>query len=92
MGSSEFIMIGAALLVLFGGKQLPELLRNIAKIINNFKRMTNQLKREAGLDMFDDIMNPPRHQRPPMPPPPPPSLDKKLEDGPKMNTDKEEQS
>ena len=91
MGSSEFIMIGVALLVLFGGKQLPELLRNIAKIVTNFRRMTNQLKREAGLDMFDDIMKPPRHQRPPMPPPPPPSFDKKLQDESDLKNDKEDQ-
>ncbi len=92
MGSSEFIMIGAALLILFGGKQLPELLRNIAKIIANFRRMTNQLKREAGLDVFDDIMNPRQRPRPPMSPTPPPSFDKGEDDESNLDPDKENQS
>lgn len=88
MGSSEFVLIGIALLILFGGKQLPGFLRNVAKIIANFRRMTDQLKREAGLDVFDEIVNPPRRPRPPMPPPP--SSNKKEGDESPLPPDKED--
>ena len=37
LGGPELILIGAAVLLLFGGKKLPELMRGLGKGINEFK-------------------------------------------------------
>ena len=37
LGGPELILIGVVLLLLFGGKKLPELMRGIGKGINEFK-------------------------------------------------------
>lgn len=58
MGTNEIIVIGIAVLILFGGKRLPELLHSIGRFMADMRRITTQLKREAGLDVFDDIRNP----------------------------------
>lgn len=55
MSSSELLVIALAVLLLFGGKRLPELLRTWGKIMGDLKRTIAQLKRDAGLDVLDDI-------------------------------------
>lgn len=37
LGGPELILIGVAVLLLFGGKKLPELMRGLGKGINEFK-------------------------------------------------------
>ncbi|SKB42552.1 Sec-independent protein translocase subunit TatA/TatB [Daejeonella lutea] len=37
LGAPELIMIGVVVLLLFGGKKLPELMRGLGKGINEFK-------------------------------------------------------
>ena len=37
LGGPELIMIGVVVLLLFGGKKLPELMRGLGKGINEFK-------------------------------------------------------
>lgn len=37
LGGSELILIGVVVLLLFGGKKLPELMRGLGKGINEFK-------------------------------------------------------
>ena len=37
LGGPELIMIGVVVLLLFGGKKLPELMRGLGKVINEFK-------------------------------------------------------
>lgn len=40
-GSGELILIMGAILLLFGGKKLPEFARNLGKGIREFKRACN---------------------------------------------------
>jgi len=58
MSSSEIIVIILAALLLFGGKRLPEILRTIGRITSNIKRAGDELKREIGLDVLNDITKP----------------------------------
>lgn len=58
MSSSELLVIGLGVLLLFGGKQLPGLLRTWGKLMGEFRRTMNQIKRDAGLDVVDDLRNP----------------------------------
>lgn len=37
LGVTEIIIIGIIILLLFGGKKIPELMKGIGKGINNFK-------------------------------------------------------
>jgi len=38
LGTTEMILIGAVLLLMFGGKKIPELMRGLGKGINEFKK------------------------------------------------------
>ena len=58
MSGSELLVIGLAIILLFGGKQLPGLLRTWGKFMGEIRRTINQIKRDAGLDVIDDIRNP----------------------------------
>ena len=42
IGSTELIIVSVILLVLFGGKKLPELSRGIADSIREFKKATRE--------------------------------------------------
>lgn len=46
MGGSEIILILVAVLLLFGGKKLPELARGLGKGIREFKDASDGVKRE----------------------------------------------
>ena len=48
-GGSEWILIIFAVLVLFGGKKIPELMRRVGKGIREFKDAKESVKKE--LDM-----------------------------------------
>ncbi len=57
IGGSEFVIIFIVVLLLFGGKKLPELARGLGKGIREFKDASEDVKREiqrninaAGLD------------------------------------------
>lgn len=41
-GGPEIIIIAVAVLLLFGGKRLPELMRGLGKGIKDFKKATNE--------------------------------------------------
>lgn len=51
-GGSEWIIIGLAILLLFGGKKIPELMRGLGKGIREFNTARAQVKEELekGLD------------------------------------------
>ena len=53
-GSSEILLIVIAILILFGGKRLPEIARNIGKGINALKREMNEVKRSIDLEDKED--------------------------------------
>jgi TatA/E family protein of Tat protein translocase len=44
IGTSEIILIVLAVLILFGGKRLPEIARNLGKGINMLKREVRNVK------------------------------------------------
>ena len=46
MGGSEMILIGLALLLFFGGKKLPELMKGLGKGIREFNDAKNNVKKE----------------------------------------------
>ena len=46
IGGGEMILIMAVILLLFGGKKLPELARGLGKGIREFKDATEGVKRE----------------------------------------------
>ena len=46
LGVTEMILLGVIGLIVIGPKQLPELARTVAKMLNEFKRSTGDLSRE----------------------------------------------
>jgi sec-independent protein translocase protein TatA len=59
-GGSEWILIILAILILFGGKKIPEFMRGIGKGMREFNEAKNNVKKE-----FEDGMNEPRETTPP---------------------------
>ncbi len=57
MSSSEILVVLVAVLLLFGGKRLPEILRTCVKITRELRRNYMQLKRQVGLDDIDDLID-----------------------------------
>jgi sec-independent protein translocase protein TatA len=41
-GTMEMVLLALAILLLFGGKKIPELMRGIGKGINEFKKGKNE--------------------------------------------------
>lgn len=46
IGATEIIIICAVILLLFGGKKLPELMRGVGKGVKNFKEGMNEPSEE----------------------------------------------
>ena len=46
LGPTEWILIALIIIVLFGGKKIPELARGLGKGIREFKSAKNQIKDE----------------------------------------------
>lgn len=42
LGTTELILIGAVVLLLFGGKKLPELMRGLGQGVRSFKQGMNE--------------------------------------------------
>ena len=55
LGSQELLLILLALLLLFGGKQIPKLARNLGKSMNEFSRG----RRESKVDENSSPSTPP---------------------------------
>ncbi|MEE1102665.1 MAG: twin-arginine translocase TatA/TatE family subunit [Alistipes sp.] len=58
IGTSEMLLIVFALLLLFGGKKLPELMRGLGRGIRDFKNETASLTDEvkkAEKELVDDL-------------------------------------
>ncbi|TKJ40247.1 twin-arginine translocase TatA/TatE family subunit [candidate division LCP-89 bacterium B3_LCP] len=51
---SELIIILFAVLILFGGKKIPGIARNIGKIIGDMQKATREFKREMDIDIMND--------------------------------------
>ena len=53
LGGSEIILIFGAILLLFGGKKIPELMRGIGKGIREFNAARNNIESELKEGMRD---------------------------------------
>jgi len=61
---SEWLIIGLAVLLLFGAKKLPELARGLGKGIREFKKASSDIGDELNRGDEDDYDRPRRRQRP----------------------------
>lgn len=52
LGTTEMVVIFLALLLIFGGKKLPELAKGLGKGIKEFKKATREI--ESDLDISED--------------------------------------
>ena len=50
LGTGEIIVIAFAILLLFGGKKIPELMKGIGKGVKNFKEGVKGIEDEIKLD------------------------------------------
>ncbi len=46
LGMPEIILIALVVLLLFGGKKIPELMRGLGKGVNEFKKGMNEVEKE----------------------------------------------
>lgn len=49
LGMGELLLIMVVVLILFGGKKIPEIARNLGKGISEFKKGMNDLKKEISI-------------------------------------------
>ncbi|MCK4967318.1 twin-arginine translocase TatA/TatE family subunit [bacterium] len=54
IGPTELIIIFIIILLIFGGKKLPELARGLGKGIKEFKKATKDVQDELNIDDIDD--------------------------------------
>lgn len=67
MGGWQIVLILVVVLVLFGGKKMPELARGLGQSIKEFKKATREASDEINRVIDED----PHHRTPPPPPQPP---------------------
>jgi sec-independent protein translocase protein TatA len=48
IGGQEIILILVIILVLFGGKKIPELMRGLGKGVNEYKKAKNEVMEDIG--------------------------------------------
>jgi sec-independent protein translocase protein TatA len=67
LGGQEIILIGIIVLLLFGGKKIPELMRGLGKGVSEFKKA-----KEAAENEINDVKlnTPPKQENNPVTPPP----------------------
>ncbi len=53
IGASELLLVLVIVLLLFGGKRLPELARSIGKGLAEFRRATQEIQREINAPLKD---------------------------------------
>lgn len=51
VGTSEILLISFIVLLLFGGKKIPELMRGIGKGVRNFKEGINGIEKDINKDI-----------------------------------------
>ena len=57
LGTTEIIVICIIILILFGGKKLPELARGLGKGLREFKNASRDIKQEVN-NVVDDVDEP----------------------------------
>ena len=53
IGTGEIIIVALVVLLLFGGKKIPELMRGLGKGVKSFKDGMNDVRKELDLDYED---------------------------------------
>jgi sec-independent protein translocase protein TatA len=61
LGMGELLIIMFVVLLLFGGKKIPEIAKSLGKGISEFKKGVNDLKKE--IDITDDDLNKPETKK-----------------------------
>lgn len=57
LGAGEIIIIALVILLLFGGKKIPELMKGLGKGVKSFKQGMEDVEKEIG-DLDADIKKP----------------------------------
>lgn len=50
IGTGEVILIGLVVLLLWGGKKIPELMKGLGKGVKSFKEGLNEIEKDINLD------------------------------------------
>ena len=50
-GTGELLVIGLVVLLFFGGKKIPELMRGLGKGVRSFKSSMNEIENEINADI-----------------------------------------
>ena len=50
LGSTEIIIIALVILLLFGGKKIPELMRGLGKVVSQFKKGMKDIEEEINAE------------------------------------------
>ena len=53
LGPMEIILIVLVVVILFGGKKIPELARGLGKAMNEFKKVSREINSEIKNDLND---------------------------------------
>ena len=53
IGTGEILIVALVVLLLFGGKEIPELMRGLGKGVKSFKDGMNDVRKELDLDDED---------------------------------------
>ena len=56
-GTPEILVIFLLVLLLFGPDKLPELARQVGRVVRQVRRASDDLKSQLNLDSFDDDFN-----------------------------------
>lgn len=67
-GGSEWILIVIVVLLMFGGKKIPELMRGLGRGVKEFKDAKNNVKSEIEEGMKEKDTNDTKEIPPPTPP------------------------
>ena len=54
LGTGEVLVIALIVLLLFGGKKIPELMKGVGKGVKSFKEGMNEVEKELKTDLKDD--------------------------------------
>ena len=58
LGATEIILIAAVVLLLFGGKKIPELMRGLGRGVREFKDAKDNVRRELEESVTENDTNP----------------------------------
>lgn len=64
IGAPEIIFIVLIVLLLFGGKKIPELMKGLGKGVKSFKQGMNEMEEEVKRPSEDQLSQQPTEQQP----------------------------